>query len=460
MSTDMSPVPPPATSPMPRSNVTPRLGSPEWLPDWDREDARNWDPRLAWTTLAVTTYSLTLSFITWFLVSAIAPRLNSIGFTLSKDQLYWLAAIPGLAGGLLRLVWMFLPPLLGTRKLVTGTTLLLVVPLVGWAWAVQDPHTSYGTLLALAFLCGIGGGAFSGFMPSTSYFFPRRMQGTALGLQAGIGNFGVSVVQFLVPWVIGFALLGTASIAPEKVTKPQAGGAAELWLHNAGMVFIPWVLAAAVVAWLFLRSVPIQAGVRQQLDIFGDKHTWLMTALYIMTFGAFSGFAAQFGLMIKNLFGTFPDAPDPLSYAFLGPLVGSAARVLWGPLCDRIGGGVWTVVSGIGMTACTAFTATQLHPTSTTDFTPFLWGMLGIFAFAGIGNASTFKQMPMIFPARQAGGVIGWTAAIAAFGPFIFGVALAAIEPTTFFIGCTAYFAVCVAIGWHYYARPGAERRS
>jgi NNP family nitrate/nitrite transporter-like MFS transporter len=220
------------------------------------------------------------------------------------------------------------------------------------------------------------------------------------------------------------------------------------------------VVAGAGAAWLYLRSVPIQANLRQQLDIFGEKHTWLMTLLYIMTFGAFSGFAAQFGLLIKNLYGTFPDAPDPLRYAFLGPLVGSATRVLWGPLCDRFGGGIWTAVSGVGMTASTAYTAFHLNPASTADFTPFLAGMLGIFAFAGIGNASTFKQMPMIFPARQAGGVIGWTAAIAAFGPFIFGVALASIDPAAFFTGCAVYFALCVAIAWHYYARPGAERPS
>jgi NNP family nitrate/nitrite transporter-like MFS transporter len=449
-----------AAHPIEDMTVRPRLGGPDWLDEWDKEDPELWDRKLAWTTLGITTYTLTLSFITWFLVSAIAPKLNSIGFSLSKDQLYWLAAMPGLAGGLLRLIWMFLPPRVGTRKLVSLSTALLVIPLAGWGWAVRDPGTSYNTLLGLAFLCGIGGGVFSGFMPSTSYFFPKRMQGTALGLQAGIGNFGVSVVQFLVPWVIGFALLGTAAITPEKVAKPKPGSASELWLHNAGLVFIPWVVAGAVIAWLYLRSVPIQANFKQQLDIFGEKHTWLMTLMYIMTFGAFSGFAAQFGLLIKNLFGSFADAPDPLKYAFLGPLVGSAARVAWGPLCDRFGGGIWTLVSGVGMTASTAFTAMHLDPSSSADFTPFLWGMLGIFLFAGIGNASTFKQMPMIFPARQAGGVIGWTAAIAAFGPFLFGVLLASISPAAFFTGCAAYFAVCVVVAWYYYARPGAERRS
>ena len=182
----------------------PRKGS-DWLPTWDPEDQATWDSGRAWKTLWVTTFSLTLAFITWFLASAIAPKLNSIGFDLSSSQLYWLVAMPGLAGGTLRLVWTFLPPIIGTRKLVTYTTALFVFPLIGWGLAVQNPDTPFAVLLVLGALAGLGGGAFSGFMPSTSYFFPRSKQGTALGVQAGIGNFGVSIVQFVTPWVIGFA---------------------------------------------------------------------------------------------------------------------------------------------------------------------------------------------------------------------------------------------------------------
>ena len=432
----------------------------EWLTEWDPENEATWDSKLAWRTLWITTYNLMLAFIAWFLVSAIAPRLNNVGFTLTKSELYWLVAMPGLAGGTLRLVWMFLPPVMGTRRLVALSSMLLLVPMFGWGYVVQQPDTPFGVLLLLAFACGIGGGVFSGFMPSTSYFFPKSKQGTALGIQAGIGNFGVSVVQFLVPWVIGFALLGTAAIAPEKVVKPAKGLGETIWLHNAGIVFIPWVIAGSLLAWFFLKSVPVQANVRQQLDIFREKHTWIMTLLYVMTFGAFSGFAAQFGLLIKNLYGGFADAPDPLKFAFLGPLVGSAARVAWGPLCDRFGGAVWTVVSGVGMTASTVFTAFYLNPSSTDDFGMFVTGMLGIFFFAGIGNASTFKQMPMIFDRRQAGGVIGWTAAIAAFGPFLFGIGLASVPPVAFFLGWAAFFALCVLLASYFYARRGAERPS
>ena len=425
------------------------------LATWDPEDEAHWDKRFAWQTLWITTYTLMLAFAVWYLVSAIAPRLNDIGYDLSKPELYWLVAVPGLAGGTMRLIYMFLPPILGTRTLVGGTATLMLLPMVGWALAVRDPGTPYPVLLLLAAAAGVGGGAFSGFMPSTSYFFPRRMAGTALGLQAGVGNFGVSLIQFVTPWVVGFGLLGTAALTPQQKTDGS-----EIWLHNAGLVLIPWVVLGAVLAGLFLRSVPVQANFRQQLDIFREKHTWVMTAVYVMTFGAFSGFAAQLGLLIVNEYGGFANAPDPLKFAFLGPLIGSATRALWGPLCDRFGGAVWTLVAGIGMTLSTLLTVLFLDPSDVGQFGGFLAGMLAVFFFAGIGNAGTFKQMPMIFERRQAGGVIGFTSSIAAFGPFLVGIGLSMVAPRAFFLGCAVYFAACTGLVWHYYARPGAPKPS
>jgi NNP family nitrate/nitrite transporter-like MFS transporter len=425
------------------------------LATWDPENEATWDRRFAWRTLWITTYNLTLAFCVWYLVSAIAPRLNDIGFDLTKGQLYWLVALPGLAGGLTRMIYMFLPPIVGTRTLVGGSSTLLLLPVLGWTFAVRDASTPYSVLLLLAAAAGVGGGAFAGFMPSTSYFFPKRMAGTALGLQAGLGNFGVSLIQFLTPWVVGFGLLGTAALTPQ-----QTGTGEDLWLHNAGLVLIPWVLLGMVLAAVYLRRVPVQANFRQQLDIFGEKHTWVMTAIYLMTFGAFSGFAAQLGLLIVNEYGSFTDAPDPLKFAFLGPLLGSATRAGFGPLCDRFGGAVWTLIAGIGMTISTVFTLFFLDPTDVGQFPFFLAGMLAVFTFAGIGNAGTFKQMPMIFPKRQAGGVIGWTASVAAFGPFLVGIALSLVEPRSFFLGCAVYFAFCTYLTWHYYARPGAPKPS
>ncbi len=432
----------------------------DWLESWTPEDPETWDSGRAWKTLWVTTFNLTLAFATWFLVSALAPKLNNIGYDLSKGQLYWLVAMPGLAGGTLRLIWTLLPPILGTRKLVTITSALLVLPAIGWGLAVQNPDTPYAVLMFLAALAGIGGGAFSGFMPSTSYFFPKAKQGTALGTQAGIGNFGVSLVQFVVPWIVGLSIIG----ASQRFVDVKKDVDKEVWYQNAGYIWVPFIIIGVILAWTLLRSVPVQArGVKDQFDIFSNKHTWLMTVLYVITFGTFSGLAAQFGLLIKNLFGadTFGAAGvDAAKYVFWGALVGSAARIIAGPIADRLGGARVTLLSTLGIAVTAAFTATTVSPESADEFRMFFWGMIAIFFFTGVGNASTFKQMPMIFAPRQAGGVIGWTAAIAAYGPFFFGVLLASVAPGAFFVGLAVVALIGTAITWHFYAKPGAEMPS
>ncbi len=465
---------------MSATSTTPR--SREWLAEWDPENEATWDKGLAWKTLGITTFTLTMAFVAWFLPSAIVPKLNALGYSFTKDQLYWLAAIPGLSGGLLRIVWMTLPPIAGTRKMVALTTALLFFPVLGWGVRVQSPTAPYWELLVLAFLAGIGGGAFSGFMPSTSYFFPRRLQGTALGLQAGIGNFGVSLVQLLTPWLVGFGMVGFLG-ASQQIKVPGKPDAT-VWYQNAAFFYIPFIIIGAILAWTMLKSVPVKANIRQQFDIFRTQDTWWMTLLYIMTFGTFSGLSAQFGLLMTNLYGAGNAAivkgtgataqmlvagyavPDAAKYVFLGPLVGAGARVLFSPLTDRMGGARWTLVSGLGLVGSIIYTMGGLVPdTSSAEalqagFTRFLWGMLAIFLFAGIGNASTFKQMPMIFERRQAGGVIGWTGAIAAFGPFLFGVGLTLMSPTAFYWIGVAFAVLCIGITWVRYARPGAPKVS
>ena len=445
----------------------PRSG--EWLEDWDPQDESKWDSRIAWTTLTITTFSLTMAFVSWFLPSAIIPKLTSIGFAFSKDELYWMTSMVGLSAGILRLVWMVLPPILGTRKLVTITSVLMILPLIGWGFAVQNPGTPYWLFMALAFLAGIGGGAFSGFMPSTSYFFPKRLQGTALGLQAGIGNFGVSLVQLLTPWLIGFSMVSWLGAA-------QHGPKGDVWYQNAAFVWVPLLVAIAVWAWLALKSVPIKANIRQQFDIFSNPDTWWMTYLYIMTFGTFSGLSALFGLLMTNLYGSGAGLEDlvaqgyalkdPAVYAFLGPLVGAGARVAFSPLTDKMGGAIWTLISGIGLVISIPVTILGLTPDKSSvaaldgSFNLYLWGMLAIFLFSGIGNASTFKQMPMIFEPRQAGGVIGWTAAIAAFGPFLFGVGVSLLGAIAFYWVGVVFALGGVIITWQRYARKGAPKPS
>lgn len=427
---------------------------------WDPNSPEFWESTAkptAWRTLWITTFCLLLSFATWFMVSAIVVKLTGIGFKFTPQQLFWLNSMPGLAAGTLRIVHTFLIPVFGTRKTVSVSTLLLAIPAVGWGFAVTNPNTSFTTFLVLAFLAGLGGGNFSSFMPSTSLFFPKKLQGTALGIQAGIGNFGVSVVQFVTPAILGIALVGL----PQTFVKD--GKESTIFLQNASWIWVPFVVVGAVVAWFGLRSVPVQASFKEQLDIFKDKHTWLMTSLYIMTFGSFSGLAATFPLLIKQLYGGFENAPDPLAYAFLGPLVGAGIRVVAGPIADKVGGGKVTLVSAIGLTVFAVLMIPYAAPQSIDAWPGFLWIMLGLFLFSGIGNASTFKQMPMIFPPRQAGGVIGWTSAIAAYGPFIFSVLLGSIMGTgknasSFFVGLAIFCFANLLLNWWFYTRKNAEK--
>jgi NNP family nitrate/nitrite transporter-like MFS transporter len=445
--------------------ATIRRAASTWLPQWQPENADFWASEgksRAWTTLVLTTAALMMAFITWFLVSALVVRLPQIGFKFTSPQLFWLAAMPGLAGGTLRLVHMFLVPIYGSRHVISLSTLSLLIPLVGWFYAVQDPGTPYWMLMLLAFLAGLGGGNFSSFMPSTSMFFPKRLQGTALAIQAGIGNFGVSVVQFVTPWVIGFVLLGGMAWIGEPQTMTRNGVETQIWLQNAPLVMIPFVAVFGITAWLFLKSIPITSNFGEQFDIFKSGHTWSQTSLYMMTFGGFSGLAATFPLLIRQIYGGFEGAPDPLAWAFWGPLVGSASRVLAGPFSDKLGGARVTHWAGLGMLACAVYVAWVVGSAdSLASFQTFVAAMLALFFFAGVGNASTFKQMPMLFPPRQGGGVIGFTAAIAAYGPFLFG-ALFAWSFSSFnsaapvFYGLAAFFAFNVVLNWWLYARRNA----
>lgn len=441
------------------------LEKPDLGTNWQPNEPEFWESTakpVAWKTLWITTFCLLLSFSTWFMVSAIVVKLTGIGYKFDKNQLFWLNSMPGLAAGTMRIIHTFLVPIFGTRKTVAVSTLLLLIPALGWGMAVSNPATSYGTFMVLAFLAGLGGGNFSSFMPSTSLFFPKRLQGTALGIQAGIGNFGVSVAQFLIPAVLGVAMVGSSQHFVEKKGETVVREA-DIYLQNAAFLWVPFILIGAVAAWFGLKRVPVTANFKEQLDIFKDKHTWLMTSLYIMTFGSFSGFAAVFPLLIKETYGKFDGAPDPLRYAFLGPLVGAAIRAAFGPIADKWGGAKVTMLSGIGLLGFALAITQFTNPASIDSWPGFLWCMLGLFLFSGIGNASTFKQMPMIFPPRQAGGVIGWTAAIAAYGPFLFSVAFGAIfaatgSGTSFFYGAAVFYALNLVLNWWFYARKGAEK--
>ncbi|MCC6252725.1 MAG: NarK/NasA family nitrate transporter [Bacteroidia bacterium] len=453
-------------------NTTTNSKSSTWLSHWDAEDSKFWEnegEKFAWKTLWVTTIALTLSFATWFMVSTLVVKLPGIGFNFTQDQLFWLAAMPGLAAGTLRIVHTFLLPIYGTRHVVSFSTLIKLIPCIGLGMAVMNPTTPFWVFMVLAFTAGFGGGDFSSFMPSTNLFFPKRLKGTALGIQAGIGNFGVSLAQFMTPVILGLAFMSSQTFTKVNPVTKEVEGTSQIYLHNAAFWYVPFVLITVVISWFMLRSIPIKASFKEQLDIFKEKHTWYCTITYFMTFGTFSGLSAAFPMMMKALYGNFEGAPDPLKYAFYGPLIGSASRVLFGFVSDKTGGGVLTTISGLGLIVGSVLLVVMglVAPTSIEQFPMFVSIMLIMFFFAGIGNASTFRQFPIIFQdnPRQASGVIGWTAAIAAYGPFIFSMIIGVVIKTSanansFFWGLTVFLLVATWINWNYYHKRGCERPS
>lgn len=512
-----------------------------WLQKWEPENEQFWNSdgkKHATKTLWVTTFSLIFSFATWFVMSAVVVRLPNIGFKFDTMQLFWLAAMPGLAGGTFRFIHTFLIPFYGTRHVITIATLLKVLPMIWLGFAVQNPDTPYMHFLIIAILCGFGGGDFSSYMPSTSLHFPKRAQGYAMGIQAGIGNFGVSLTQFITPWIIGFSAFGAiggasqlftksdvikdvvivkesdvvktitfkneelakyitlakegetvtgVNIAESEATKNMKADIKkndaglitdieikkvvkkDLWLQNSAFWYVPVLLIAGILCWIVLRSIRIEkpsVGVMLK-NMTGNKHAWFCVITYIMTFGSFSGFSAAFPLMIKTIYGTFDGAPDPLKYAYLGPLVGSLIRALMGVPSDKNGGSIWLMVSGIGLIiGCFAMIfGGYLTPTSLDQFPMFVWIMLFIFLMAGIGNAATFRQYPIIFAfsPRQGAQILGWTGAWAAYGPFLFssliGASITAYKSAApFFWGALVFYVIASWINWYYYTRKGAER--
>lgn len=439
----------------------------KWLEKWEPENEEFWHStgkKIANKTLTITTIALTLSFACWFLYSAVVIKLPQIGFNFNEDQLFWLAAMPGLAGGLLRILNTFLIPIFGTQKVVSISALLKIIPLLMLGFAVMDPSSSYGYFMVIGFLLGIGGGDFSSYMPSTSLFFPKRLSGTALGIQAGVGNFGVSLVQLLSPIVISlsiFSFMGGGEIVA------QAGKT--IYLENVAFIYVLPLFLVGIWAWFSLKSIPVKASFKEQLDIFSDKHTWYCTITYIMTFGIFAGLSASFPLLIRGLYSKLDSSIDPLHYAFLGPMISSGMRVLFGKVADKFGGAILTHITGIAMTILFAvlILGGYLTPTSADQFPMFLTIMLAIFFFTGVGNAATFKQYPTIFAAspRKSAGVIGWTAAVAAFGPFIFSVLISQSNQLTgnsnaFFWSVFALCIVATWINWYFYTRKGCERPS
>jgi len=272
--------------------------------------------------------------------SVVVAKLPAIGFRYSTNELFWLASLPGLSGATLRIFYSFMVPIFGGRMWTTLTTWSLMIPAVGIGFAVQNPATPYWVFLLLALLCGFGGGNFASSMSNISFFFPRAEKGNALALNAGLGNLGVSVVQFLVPLVITAGVFGALGGDPRVAT--QGDKTVSLWLQNAGFIWVPFIAAAAIAAWFGMNDIAsAKASFSEQSVIFQRRHNWIMCWLYTGTFGSFIGYSAAFPLLTKTAF----PAVNALQLAFLGPLVGALSRSLTGWVADKYGGGRVTFIA-------------------------------------------------------------------------------------------------------------------
>jgi MFS transporter, NNP family, nitrate/nitrite transporter len=450
-----------------------------------------WEPELAsfWQASGKATASrnlwisipaLMLAFAVWMVWSVVVVNLPNIGFKFSTNQLFWLTALPGLSGATLRIFYSFMVPIFGGRKWTTLSTASLLIPAIGIGFAVQDVNTGYPTMLILALLCGFGGGNFASSMANISFFYPKAQKGFALGMNAGLGNLGVSIVQFIVPLVITIGVFGAAGGAPQDWIK--AGVAKQLWLQNAGFIWVPFIAMSTVAAWFGMNDLAsAKASFSEQAVIFKRKHNWLMCWLYTGTFGSFIGYSAGFPLLIKT---QFPDI-NPLDYAFLGPLVGALARVIGGVVSDKLGGArvtLWTFVVMIG--AVLGVLNFLPHAGAPGHFTGFFWMFMLLFAGTGAGNASTFRMIPVIFLTerqraaagkdkaakeqaivdanKEGAAVLGFTSAVAAYGAFFipksYGTSIALTGGPDAALWCfIAFYASCIAITWWCYARRNAD---
>ncbi len=456
--------------------------SSHMLTKWEPEDKSFWEQAgkaIATRNLWISIPALLLAFSVWMVWSMVVVNLPNVGFKFDNNELFWLAALPGLSGATLRIFYSFMVPIFGGRKWTTLSTSSLLLPALGIGFAVQDPATPYATFLILALLCGLGGGNFSSSMANISFFFPKAQKGMALGMNAGLGNLGVSVMQFVVPVVITAGIFGALGGEPQAWVKGDLHK--DMWLQNAGFIWVPFIVASTLAAWFGMDDIAsAKASFAEQSIVFKRAHTWIMCWLYLGTFGSFIGYSAGFALLTKT---QFPEI-NPTQYAFLGPLVGALARVAGGWVADKLGGAsvtFWTFLIMAG--AAYGVIGFLPHSGVGGNFWMFFTMFMILFAASGVGNASTFRMIPVIFMTqrqkevagkgkeaeaqaikdanKEAAAVLGFSAAIAAYGAFfipkMFGSSIALTgSADAAFYGFITFYMSCLVVTWWFYSRRNA----
>lgn len=518
--------------------------------EWRVEDQDFWEKtgkKIATKNLWISIPSLLCGFAVWIYWSVVTVQMLNLGFPFTQQELFTLAGIAGLSGATLRIPSSFLIRLCGGRNTIFFTTIFLMIPAIGTGIALTDINTPLWAFQLVALLSGFGGGNFASSMSNISFFYPKKNQGYALGMNAGLGNFGVTTMQILIPLVMTIPLFGGQAMPLIKASGTLIGKIpmGQLsYIHNAGFIWLPFLLIIGILAllkmnnirtatvspepqslplsglvisallgiaiftsglgsyfmivhkfnkWiviplvivatvLLMKTIPgnIKTSLDRQFKIFGEKHNWIMTVIYIMTFGSFIGFSASFPLAIEVIFGMKhiqvagvwdhsqinPNGPSALSYAWLGPFIGALIRPIGGWISDKWGGAFVTQFVSITMVGASIAAGhyMQLAYASETPeqyFTIFFCLFLLLFFASGVGNGSTFRTIAVIFEQEKRGPVLGWTSAIAAYGAFliptIFGEQIKATTPQYALYGFAVFYALCTLLNWWYYLGPKRE---
>lgn len=450
------------------------------LTDWRPENPAFWENKgkaIARRNLCISVACLLLAFCVWMLFSAVAVNLNKVGFNFTTDQLFLLTALPSLSGAILRVPYSFMVPIFGGRYWTVFSTVILVIPCLWLGIAVQNPATPFWTFIIIALLCGFAGANFASSMGNISFFYPKAKQGSALGVNGGLGNLGVSVMQLLSPVVIFlpiFTFLGVRGV-------DQPDGSS-LWPGNSPLIWVPLLLAATVAAWFGMNDIAgARTAIRDQLPVLKRPHMWLLSLLYLATFGSFIGFSAGFAMLAKT---QFPDV-NILKLAFFGPFIGALARSFGGIISDRLGGVRVTLVNFMLMALFSGLLFLTLPGSGAGSFLAFYIVFMGLFITAGLGSGSTFQMIAVIFrqmtidSVKQRGGsdeqaqreavtdtaaALGFISAIGAVGGFFipkaFGTSLAMTgSPVGAMKVFLIFYVVCVLVTWLVYGRrrPAAK---